>query len=60
MSKALAKFSPRLCDVPDCSARVSPIIASIEYERSAPANFSLSLFCPRTTGTAASFSAKSA
>jgi hypothetical protein len=30
MSKALAKFCPRLCDVPACSARPSPISASIE------------------------------
>ena len=29
MSNALAKFCPRLCEVPDCSARLSPIIASM-------------------------------
>jgi hypothetical protein len=30
MSNAFAKFCPRLCDVPACSARPSPISASIE------------------------------
>ena len=30
MPNALAKFCPRLCDVPACSARPSPISASIE------------------------------
>ena len=30
ISNALAKFWPRLCDVPACSARPSPISASIE------------------------------
>ena len=33
MSNAFAKFCPRLCDVPACSARPSPISASIEYVR---------------------------
>ena len=39
-SNAFAKFWPRLCDVPACSALLSCIIASHEYVRSAPANFS--------------------
>ena len=56
MSNALAKFCPRLCDVPAWSARPSPISASIEYVREAPANFSLSLFWPSTTGIASTFS----
>ena len=30
MSNAFAKFCPRLCEVPACSARPSPISASIE------------------------------
>ena len=59
ISNAFAKFCPRLCDVPACSARPSPISASIEYVRDAPANFSLSLFCPSTTGIASSVSANS-
>ncbi len=59
MSNAFAKFCPRWCDVPACSARPSPISASIEYVRSAPANFSLSLFNPSSTGIASSVSARS-
>src|SRR5258708_1061865 len=45
-SKACAKFCPRKCEVPDCSAFPSPIMASIEYVTSAPANFSASDFFP--------------
>ena len=59
MSNALAKFWPRLCDVPACSARPSPISASIEYVRPAPANFSLSDFRPAMTGMASSVSTNS-
>ena len=59
MPNAFAKFWPRLCDVAACSARPSPISASIEYVASAPANFSLSLFRPAMTGIASSVSTKS-
>ncbi len=59
ISKALAKFCPRLCEVPACSARPSPISASIEYVLDAPANFSLLLFWPSITGIASTFSANS-
>ena len=45
-AEVAAKFVERLCEVPAWSAFVSCIIASIEYVRKAPANFSLSLFCP--------------
>ena len=51
-SNALAKFCPRLCEVPACSALLSCIIASHEYVRTAPANFSLSLLRPVITGIA--------
>ncbi len=36
-----AKLVPRLCDVPACSARLSPIIASIVYVQFAPAKKSI-------------------
>src|SRR6266581_1649975 len=49
---ALAKFWPRLCDVPAWSALLSCISASRAYVRSAPANFSLSVFLPVITGIA--------
>src|SRR5438105_3193104 len=49
---ALAKFCPRLCDVPAWSALLSCISASSAYVRSAPANFSLSVFNPVITGIA--------
>ncbi len=51
-SNTLAKFWPRLCDVPACSALLSCIIASHEYVRSAPANRSASVLRPVTTGIA--------
>ena len=57
ISNAFAKFCPRSCDVPACSARPSPISASIEYVRDAPANFSLELFWPSSTGMASTSSA---
>ena len=47
-----AKFCPRLCDVPACSALLSCISASVAYVRRAPANFSDSVFRPVTTGIA--------
>ena len=59
ISNALAKFCPRSWDVPACSARPSPISASIEYVFDAPANFSLALFCPSSTGMASTFSENS-
>jgi hypothetical protein len=59
MSKARAKFCPRKWDVPDCSAFLSPIIASIVYERTAPANLSRFDLRPGITGMAASDTAKS-
>ena len=58
-SKALAKFCPRLCDVPAWSALLSCIIASSPYVRSAPANFSDSVLRPVTTGMAIQASWKS-
>ena len=59
-SKALPKFWPRSCEVPACSALPSCIMASMVYEASAPANFSLSLLRPRITGMAMNSRAKSA
>jgi hypothetical protein len=58
-SKARAKFCPRLCDVPAWSARLSCIMASHEYVRSAPANFSAALLRPVITGMAMWVSMKS-
>mmetsp|Transcript_22814 Transcript_22814/g.70485 ORF Transcript_22814/g.70485 Transcript_22814/m.70485 type:complete len:413 (+) Transcript_22814:169-1407(+) len=57
--KALAKFCPRLWLVPACSALRSPIIASIVYVWSAPANFSMRLLRPQMTGMASTPSASS-
>ena len=59
-SNDLAKFCPRKCDVPLCSAFPSCIIASMVYVSNAPANLSVALFTPCTTGTASQCSAKSA
>ena len=50
-SKALAKFCPRKCDVPLCSALPSCISASIVSVSSAPANRSLGDLCPTITGS---------
>jgi len=44
--EGLRKVLSELCDVPACSALLSCIIASHEYVRRAPANFSASVFCP--------------
>ena len=57
-SNALAKFCPRKCDVPACNALPSCIRASMQYVSSAPANRSLAVFTPRTTGKAIHCSAK--
>mmetsp|Transcript_3579 Transcript_3579/g.14490 ORF Transcript_3579/g.14490 Transcript_3579/m.14490 type:complete len:300 (-) Transcript_3579:645-1544(-) len=57
--KALAKFWPRLCEVPACSALRSPIMASMVYVCSAPANFSIRLLRPQMTGMASTPSASS-
>ena len=46
MSKAFAKFCPRLCEVHIWSALPSCIIASRQYVRSAPGNFSRRDFTP--------------
>ena len=59
-SKAFAKFCPRKCDVPLCSAFPSCIMASMVYVFRAPAKRSLADFTPLITGTAIYFSAKSA
>ena len=59
-SNAFAKFCPRKCDVPDCNALPSCIIASMVKVSSAPAKRSLADFTPFITGTAIYFSAKSA
>mmetsp|Transcript_8522 Transcript_8522/g.13023 ORF Transcript_8522/g.13023 Transcript_8522/m.13023 type:complete len:333 (-) Transcript_8522:169-1167(-) len=51
-SKARAKFWPRKCEVPLCSAQPFCIRASMVKVSSAPANRSEGLFTPLTTGTA--------
>jgi hypothetical protein len=51
-SNAREKFWPRLWLVPAWSALLSCIIASQLYVRRAPANRSLSVFRPVTTGMA--------
>ena len=51
-SNAFAKFWPRKWDVPACSDFLSCIMASMQYVRTAPANFSESVFTPCRTGTA--------
>jgi len=53
MPDAFAKFWPRLCDVPACSALRSCIIASTENVCTAPGNRSAAVFSPWITGTAA-------
>ena len=58
MPYASEKCWPRLWLVPACSARPSPISASIAYVRRAPANFSLSVFWPKSTGIASISSEK--
>mmetsp|Transcript_13233 Transcript_13233/g.43851 ORF Transcript_13233/g.43851 Transcript_13233/m.43851 type:complete len:320 (+) Transcript_13233:290-1249(+) len=60
VSNALAKLSPRLCDVPACRAFLSPIIASMVYVVFAPAKVSTLDFRPTTTGIAAIVAANSA
>ena len=60
VSNALEKFWPRLCDVPACSALPSPIIASMVYVQSAPANDSTRDLRPTMTGIAATVSANRA
>src|SRR4030067_2283233 len=52
MSKTLPKFCPRLWLVPICNAFPSGIIASIVVVYRAPANFSLSVLTPMSTGMA--------
>ncbi len=59
-SNAFAKFCPRKCDVPACKAFPSCIRASIVIVSRAPANLSLGLLCPTTTGSAIQLRAKSA
>ena len=56
---ALEKFVPRKCDVPDCSALPSCIIASIVRLETAPGKRSASGFSPSITGIASISSAKS-
>ena len=56
---ARAKLSPRLWLAPACSARLSPIIASIVYVRTAPAKDSMRDLRPATTGRAATSRANS-
>ena len=51
-SKALAKFWPRKCEVPLCSAQPFCMSASIVYVSSAPAKRSEADLTPLTTGIA--------
>ena len=51
-SKALAKFWPRKCEVPLCSAQPFCMRASIVYVSSAPAKRSVADLTPLTTGIA--------
>ena len=60
MSKALAKFCPSSWLVPICSALPSPIMASQVRVLMAPANRSLAVLRPTTTGMASTSVMKSA
>ena len=60
MEEDLAKFCPKKCEVPACSALRSCIIASMVKVDSAPGKRSAAVFSPTMTGIAKKFSAKSA
>mmetsp|Transcript_9139 Transcript_9139/g.26677 ORF Transcript_9139/g.26677 Transcript_9139/m.26677 type:complete len:309 (+) Transcript_9139:454-1380(+) len=59
-SKALAKFWPRKCEVPLCSAQPFCMSASMVYVSTAPAKRSDGLLAPGVSGTASRFSTTSA
>ncbi len=59
MSKALAKFWPSSWLVPICSALPSPIMASHVIVLMAPANRSLGVLRPTSTGMASTSTMKS-